>query len=91
MQQKTKIKQRKSSLNNADRKYGREDKDEDEDDDEDKEEDASRKKLSSCLFYFDTNWKTLRAAEKLKWSCWSFLSDFRNSQECEHINHLHKL
>lgn len=57
MQQKTKIKQRKSSVNNADRKYGREDEDEDdeEDDDEDKEEDAIRKKLSSCLFYFDTN------------------------------------
>lgn len=53
MQQKTKIKQRKSSVNNADRKYGRED--EHEDDDEDKEEDGSRKKLSSCLFYFDTN------------------------------------
>lgn len=71
MQQKTKIKQRKSSLNNADRKYGWEDEEEDvdEDDDEDEaveEEDVSRKKLSSCLFNLDTNWKTLRASAKWK-------------------------
>lgn len=70
MQQKTKIKQRKSSPNNADRKYGWEDEDADEEEDVDEdaveEEDVSRKKLSSCLFNLDTNWKTLRASAKWK-------------------------
>lgn len=60
-------------------------------DEDEEEENASRKNLSSCLFYLDRNWKTPGRNEKLKWSCcWSFLSDFRNERRGEARAQAHK-